>query len=263
VRAVVGAVLHERVVGDAEFVQQVEQLADALVVVDHHVVVLGLPAAGLPAALRLDVCPRVHVRGVVPDEERLAGLVRGLDELLRRCEEFLVAGLHALLRQRAGVLDLLAALAIGPAVQHATRAELLPEVGEVLLVRVVDLLRLLLGVQVVQVAEELVEAVHRRQMLVAVAEVVLAELAGAVAERLQRLGDRDVLGLQAEFRARQADLGQSGAQAAHHAKRASFSRKLARARSMMVGAAGFELATPCTPCKCATRLRYAPTNLGL
>ena len=28
----------------------------------------------------------------------------------------------------------------------------------------------------------------------------------------------------------------------------------------MVGAAGFELATPCTPCKCATRLRYAPTS---
>ena len=26
----------------------------------------------------------------------------------------------------------------------------------------------------------------------------------------------------------------------------------------LVGAAGFELATPCTPCKCATRLRYAP-----
>ena len=28
----------------------------------------------------------------------------------------------------------------------------------------------------------------------------------------------------------------------------------------MVGAAGFELATPCTPCKCATRLRYAPKD---
>lgn len=28
----------------------------------------------------------------------------------------------------------------------------------------------------------------------------------------------------------------------------------------LVGAAGFELATPCTPCKCATRLRYAPTQ---
>ena len=29
---------------------------------------------------------------------------------------------------------------------------------------------------------------------------------------------------------------------------------------IMVGAAGFELATPCTPCKCATRLRYVPTH---
>ena len=27
---------------------------------------------------------------------------------------------------------------------------------------------------------------------------------------------------------------------------------------LLVGTAGFELATPCTPCKCATRLRYAP-----
>ena len=26
----------------------------------------------------------------------------------------------------------------------------------------------------------------------------------------------------------------------------------------MVGVAGFELSTPCTPCKCATRLRYTP-----
>ena len=32
---------------------------------------------------------------------------------------------------------------------------------------------------------------------------------------------------------------------------------------LLVGAAGFELATPCTPCKCATRLRYAPTSLRL
>jgi hypothetical protein len=27
-----------------------------------------------------------------------------------------------------------------------------------------------------------------------------------------------------------------------------------------IGTARFELATPCTPCKCATRLRYAPTK---
>ena len=43
------------------------------------------------------------------------------------------------------------------------------------------MLGLLLGVEVVEVAEELVEAVGRRKILVAVAEVVLAELAGGVA----------------------------------------------------------------------------------
>ena len=31
-------------------------------------------------------------------------------------------------------------------------------------------------------------------------------------------------------------------------------------RDWVVGAAGFELATPCTPCKCATGLRHAPTS---
>ena len=29
----------------------------------------------------------------------------------------------------------------------------------------------------------------------------------------------------------------------------------------LVGTARFELATPCTPCKCATRLRHVPTRL--
>ena len=28
---------------------------------------------------------------------------------------------------------------------------------------------------------------------------------------------------------------------------------------LLVGAKGFEPSTPCTPCKCATRLRHAPT----
>ena len=214
VRPVVGAVLHERVVGDAELVQEVEHLADALVVVDHHVVVLGLPAAGLATALRLHMRPRVHVRRVEPHEERLAGVVGGLDELLGRREELVVARLHPLLGQRTGVLDLLAALAVGPAVQHAAGPVFLLEVGEVLRVRIVHFLGFFLGVQVIQVAEELVEAVHRRQVLVAVTEVVLAELAGAIAERLERLGDSDVLGLEAQLRAGKTDLGEAGAQAA-------------------------------------------------
>ena len=79
------------------------------------------------------------------------------------------------------------------------------------LLRVVGILRLLLGVQVVEVAEELVEAVVRGQHLVAVAEVVLAELAGHVALRLEQRGDRRVFLLHALGRARQADLGEAGA----------------------------------------------------
>ncbi len=56
--------------------------------------------------------------------------------------------------------------------------------------RIVRVFRLFLGVEVIEVAEELVEAVHGRQMLVAIAQMVLAELAGGVAEALQELPDR-------------------------------------------------------------------------
>jgi hypothetical protein len=79
--------------------------------------------------------------------------------------------------------------------------------------RVILLLGLFLGVEMIEIAEELIEPVHRRQELVAVAESVLAELAGGVSERFQRLGDRDVLWLQAERCSRQTHLGHSGAQA--------------------------------------------------
>ena len=134
--------------------------------------------------------------------------------------ELVVDRFHSLDRQRAGVLDLLLAdlseLRIdggvigvgGPAVQHATRTELLAEPG---ILGIVGVLRLFLGVEVVEVAEELVEAMDGRQELVEVAEVVLAELPGRVAEVLHEVRDARVLGLQSDVRARQADLGQPGA----------------------------------------------------
>jgi hypothetical protein len=55
-------------------------------------------------------------------------------------------------------------------------------------------------------AEELVEAVVGRQELVLVPQMVLADLAGGVAKRLERLGDGDVAGLQAGLGGRGADL---------------------------------------------------------
>ena len=49
--------------------------------------------------------------------------------------------------------------------------------AELRVLRIVGVLRLLLGIEVIEVAEELVEAVVGRQELVLVAEMVLAELA--------------------------------------------------------------------------------------
>jgi hypothetical protein len=57
---------------------------------------------------------------------------------------------------------------------------------------------------------KLVEAVRRRQVLVTVAEVVLAELARCIPERFEELGDRRVFVLEADLRARQSDLAQAG-----------------------------------------------------
>ena len=129
-------------------------------------------------------------------------------KLERLVGHFVVDGFHALLRQRAGILDLLPALAVRPGMQHAARPEALLERG---VLRVVRVLRLFLGVQVIEVAEELVEAVHRGQELVLVAQMVLAELAGRVTERLQQFRDRRVFRAEPDIGARHPDFGQAGA----------------------------------------------------
>src|SRR5262249_32807448 len=59
--------------------------------------------------------------------------------------------------------------------QDPTGTELCPE-GRVLWI--VAVFGLLFGIEVIMIAEEFVEAVHRRRELVAIAEVVLAELPG-------------------------------------------------------------------------------------
>ena len=89
-----------------------------------------------------------------------------------------------------------------PAVHQAARAVLVV-VGLVVRERVP--VRVRHGVEVVQVAEELVEAVQRRQVLVQVAEVVLAELPGGVALRLERGGEGAGLGRHADVGAGLAD----------------------------------------------------------
>jgi hypothetical protein len=172
------------------------------VVLDHAV---GIDAeTGLALRLGLEVRPDVHARGVPPHEERLAVLVRLIDEPEGPGRDLLVDRLHALLGERAGVLD----PPVRKAVDDAAGAEPLLEVG---VLRIVRVLRLLLGIQVVEVAEELVEAVRARKVLVEVAEVVLAELTRRISLGLQVGRDGHVLLLQAEGRTGQAHLGEARA----------------------------------------------------
>ena len=74
---------------------------------------------------------------------------------------------------------------------------------------------LLHRVQVVEVAPVLLEAVRRRQRLGVVTQVVLAELAGGVAEIVQELGERRRAGSQLGRAARQLRRDHAGAQRIH------------------------------------------------
>src|SRR6185437_2575581 len=185
---------------------------------DHRIRVDAEP--GLALRRRLKMRPYMRARRIEVAEPGLAGLLVAVDEIERGTEKLFVNRLHALGVERAGVLDRLfpdlapgridgGIVAIGGlASEHAARPKSSPKLR---VLRVVGVLRLLLRIEVVEVAEELVEPMHRRQELVAVAEMVLAELPGRIAERLQRLGDRHVLGLQPHGGGRQSDLGQPGA----------------------------------------------------
>ena len=64
----------------------------------------------------------------------------------------------------------------------------------------------------VKVAEELIEALVGGQVFVAVSEMVLAELAGAVAEGLEQAGDGGIFRAVAQLGARQPHLGEPGAE---------------------------------------------------
>jgi hypothetical protein len=58
--------------------------------------------------------------------------------------------------------------------------------------RPIGLLGLLVGVEMIEVAKELIETVVGRQILVEVAEMVLAKLSCCIAQRLERLGNGDI-----------------------------------------------------------------------
>ena len=192
-------------------------------------VVIELGHAGFffrPAILRVahllvlvrEVRDDVHARRVEPAEERLAVRLGLVDELQGEVADLVVHRLHPLRIERAGVLDLLLAdlaparhlgrvVGVGrPAVDHVARADFVQQV-----LRIVGMRRVFHRIEVIEVAEEFVEAVDGGQELIAIAEVVLAELAGGVALRFERGGDGAGLGRHAGLGARLADRGHAGA----------------------------------------------------
>src|SRR6478609_371463 len=96
--------------------------------------------------------PDVHTGRVPPQEEGLVSLLGSLQEIEGSRGNLIINRLHALNGQRAGVLN----LAIGRRFDHAARPELLLELR---VLRIVRMLGLLLGVEVVEIAEKLVKAV--------------------------------------------------------------------------------------------------------
>ena len=140
----------------------------------------------------------VHARRIEIAEPRRSRRLLTADEILGSREKFLVDRFHALGVERAGIFDRLLAdtpkngiycriiLIGGLGLENAARPELRAEAG---VLRIVGIFRLLFGIEVIEVAEEFVEAVHGRQMLVAISQVVLAELAGSIAERFHNIRD--------------------------------------------------------------------------
>ena len=202
-RAVVRRVEDDGVVDDVEVVQRLEQLTDVAIVFDHAIGVFVVRHPALTAHRRAHMRVGMHARRVHPDKERLVGLHLPLDEVDGGICCLVVDCFHPLFGQRAGVLyDLFADFAkaridrrivdiAGLASENAARTELCFERR---VLRIVGVFGVLFGIKVIQVAEELVEAVYRRQIFITVAKTVLAELARRIAERFERFGDGDVLG---------------------------------------------------------------------
>src|SRR5689334_5477114 len=134
----------------------------------------------------------MHAGWIKPDEERFAFSFCLVDEGQGVFENFIVDGFHALGVKRASVFDaLLADFAparlvrriVGirrPGVNHVAGPDLVLH-GR----RVIAMRWIFHRVEVIEIAKELIEAVHRWQVFVAITQMVLAELAGGVAHRLQ------------------------------------------------------------------------------
>ena len=156
------------------------------------------PDSGDPVGGLLKVSPDMHTGGAEPDEKRLLVGDSLVHELGSASKKLLINAGHTLTSERASIFDLLLAhlapprlnrsivLVRCPTMKDATRSEIRLECR---VLRIVIRLRLFLCIQVVEVAEELIEPMHGGETVVVIAQVVLAELARRVALLLEQVGN--------------------------------------------------------------------------
>src|SRR4051794_35869651 len=156
----------------------------------------------------------MHPGGVEVTKPGFAFLGPAIHEIKSATEEFFIHCLHALFRQRAGIFNLLFANSPPPrllgrivrvgshALECAAWTEAIFESGILWVFRV---LWLLLSVQVIKVTEKFVEPVDCWQVLVQIAQMILAELSGGIAKTFHNVADAGILLLESDVSARQSN----------------------------------------------------------
>ena len=202
--------MYDGIVGDPKIIQQFQQLANMHVVLDHSI---GILIITLMPPVFFHVGAEVHACAIPPAEEWFAGFNLFGDELFGGSQAFIIDGFHPFFGQGTCILNTLAALAIGPAMDHAARTEAFFKcfaIGHFQIARIVFILRLFFGVQVVEVTKEFIKSMHGGKMLVQVTLVVLTELSCRIAQAFHDRGDGDIGFLPAFLGTGQAHLGHTG-----------------------------------------------------
>ncbi len=158
------------------------------------------PKAGFACDPFFEVGKDVHFRGVPPKKEGFVFCFGLIKEGEGVGVNFFVKGFHAFSGEGAGVGD----WASGKAVDDAAWGKFLFKVG---FFRVVGVFRFFFCIEVVEVAEKLIEAVCGGKHFIAIAEVVFAKLAGFVATGAEESGQSGVFFFEAFGGTWKADFG--------------------------------------------------------
>ena len=161
----------------------------------------------------------MHMSEVHPNEERLVCFGLSFYEVNRSIGDIVIDRFHPLLSKRSSILDdlltnfaeswIISRIVLVRSFGIQDAAWAIPS-SERWIFRVVRKFRFLFGIQVIKVAIEFIETMDRRQEFIAIAKVILAELAADIAEWLQKFCNRWIFFAKTERCTWQTDFGEPG-----------------------------------------------------